>query len=173
MGALLRAAGTVKLSSLVVSAAALSVMAACGPPLLRDVRGRAITDPVYLAPAEYGWVAVDSSQGLIRAIIELQFEESEALFQSLDPRALALQFGTNQTHWPVSVGWADPVCWRDLISELGCSKNQASIVPGKDCRELRAGGQRKCLHVVRMEFMLSELPSTRPKLALGEHLLTK
>ncbi|UCC82136.1 MAG: hypothetical protein JSW46_14245 [Gemmatimonadota bacterium] len=147
-----------------VGVALLSALwtAACGPKL-EDVDGSGL-DPVLCAPIENGWVAVDSTDEGLRAVLQL---EAEAAQGSLpwDLSELALLFGSD-TIPPKRMRCEESAVCRRVRRPVR-SPNERAVAEPPDRREEEV---MLCDHVVRAEFILPAVPSPADTvlLRLGE-----
>jgi hypothetical protein len=127
--------------------------AACGKPALYDCAGELITYPAMMAPVEGGWVAVDTSNSQIRAVVELQVSSADPMVSANNAPVLQLRVG--------SAAPLDPN--RVRIGNINCHY----MVPERaDCRGLQddpkhciyGAPEERCYYPVRAEFPLEEVP---------------
>ncbi len=136
-----------------VGAALLSALwtVACGPKY-EDVFGAGL-NPVVSAPIENGWVVVDSTDGRVRAVLQL---EAEAAQGSLpwDLAEMALLFGSD-TIPPTRMRCEESAVCRRVRRPVQSPNERAVAEPP----ELREEEVVVCDHVVRAEFLLPSVPT--------------
>lgn len=136
--------------------AMLVLASACGPPVVHDTAGRPVTDPALLAAVgEDGWLAIDSTEGGIRAVLELRLETMRPPARPLALHTPKLHCTAEGTHFPVRIRREPPVCWTPPPGAGTCRT-------GADGAAVcRSGDEdaRVCLHVIRAEFHFRHLPA--------------
>jgi hypothetical protein len=143
-----------------VGAALLSALwaAACGPTF-EDVYGSGL-DPVISASIENGWVAVDSTDEGVRAVLQM---EAEAAQGSLpwDLADMALLFGSD-TIPPARMRCEESAVCRRVVRPVQ-SPNERAVAEPPDLREEEVV---VCDHVVRAEFILPAVPTAADSVVL-------
>lgn len=136
---------------------ALSV-AACGPKF-EDVEGATLR-AILSAPIENGWVAVDSTQEGVRAVLQME-DEAERGELPWDLTELALLMG-DDTIPPARMRCeASAVCRR--VTRPVQVPNEREVAGPPDAVEEEVV---LCTHVVRAEFDLPALPTAADSVLL-------
>jgi hypothetical protein len=120
---------------------------------LYDCAGQLITYPAMMAPVHGGWVAIDTSDAQVRAVIELQIPATDPLVSANQAPTLQLRVGSALPMDPSRV----------RIGELSCHfvvpENGECRVPQSDAKQCLYGvPKERCYYPVRAEFSLDEVP---------------
>jgi hypothetical protein len=146
-----------------VGAALLSALwtVGCGPKF-EDVHGSGL-DAVMSASIENGWVAVDSTDEGVRAVLQLEAEAARGTLP-WDLAEMALLFG-NDTIPPTRMRCEESAVCRRVTRPVE-SPNEREVTEIADRDEVVV----VCDHVVRAEFILPALPTPADSvvLRLGE-----
>ena len=135
----------------------------CGTPTLLDVDGQVVRRPLLVARVANGWVAVDSSGGAARAVLELRAETARDDVPPWQVGGLHLQFGSGELLKPARVRCDAPKCCppRPQEPELPTEREVPEVE--EPAEEVAEG---TCLHVVRAEFRLPRVPTPADSVAL-------
>ena len=158
------ASRTARAGIALIWATALAVApSGCGKPTLVDVDGRAIRRPLLIARVADGWVAVDSSGGAARAVLELRAETPRDDVPPWQVGGLHLQFGSGEPLKPARVRCDAPRCCppRPQSAETPTEREIPQVE--EPAEEVAEG---TCLHVMRAEFRLPRVPTPADSVAL-------
>jgi len=138
-------------------------VAGCGSPALVDVDGRPLRRPLLIARLADGWVAVDSSAAGARAVLELRAETPRDDVPPWQVGGLHLQFSSGQPLKPARVRCDAPKCSppRPQSAEPPTEREVPEV---EETAETVA--EETCLHVVRAEFRLPQVPTPADSLTL-------
>lgn len=136
-----------------VGAALLSApwLAACGPRF-EDVFGSGM-DAVVWASIENGWVAVDSTEQGVRAVLQLEAEAPRGTLP-WDLAEMALLFG-GDTIPPTRMRCEESAVCRRVMRPVR-SPNERAVAEPPDLDEEEVV---VCDHIVRAEFILPAIPT--------------
>jgi len=141
----------------------LVAAAACGPPVIYDTHGRAVSEPEYMAAVDGGWLAVDSSAAGIRAVLELKVAAPEGRAVTWEPAGLQLWTGKSYPVLPTRLKQGALRCW-PTTGRAPCRGNAAELdgCPVDVRRE-----QQDCYYTLCAEFPLAELPTPTDPVVLN------
>lgn len=128
-------------------------LAACGPPVLYDTELVAVRNPLVTASVDNGWVAVDSTDRGLRAVLELRIEASSLSSQYVSLHVPQLHCSSSGSHRPIKVRREVPVC---------TTPPRAAACPADardgGCPEMLDAKHESCIYVVRAEYLLGDMP---------------
>ncbi len=102
-------------------------LAACAAPALVDVDGQRLERPLLVAGVHNGWVAVDSSAGGVRAVLELRAETRPPETPPWEEDGLTLQFAGYPAIAPARLRCEEPRCCRPALGEVGCPRGAEPV----------------------------------------------
>jgi hypothetical protein len=137
-------------------------LAGCAKPALVDADGQPLSQPLLVASIDNGWVAVDSSQSGIRAVLELRTEERGSDRRGLELFGLQLRFA-NDLIPPSRLQCQDPTTCR-MVSKPVASPEEGGYEESADPREEAV--TEVCINIVRAEFELPRAPTPSDSVAL-------
>lgn len=140
------------------------IVAGCGPPTVYDVAGRPVKEPAYLADVRGGWIAIDSTDDGIRAVLEWQLPiaDNPALPGELATPVLQLESG--RVLWPYRFRWDPPQCWPVNPTRRRCEQARGDE---KYCAWTIQPSGAECFSVLRAEFALGDWPQASDMVLAG------
>jgi hypothetical protein len=138
--------------------------AACGPPVIYDTDGRPVAEPAFMASVDGGWLAVDSSDGGVRAILEVRVPVPEGDVVGLDQTDLHLWTGSGYPVSPVRLNQGSLQCRPSVLDRVECQGKYGD--PQACPREGQADAQ-ECYYLLCAEFSLLKLPSVYDPVVLS------
>ncbi|MDX1579373.1 MAG: hypothetical protein R3266_12880 [Gemmatimonadota bacterium] len=139
-------------ATLAVGAAA--VISGCGPPVLYDTDLQPVRNPLITASVENGWLAVDSTEAGVRAVLELQVEASEIASEYVALHVPTLHCSSRGVHEPAKVRHGQPVC-SPPDPALYCSPTEREA---GDCPQALTQLPETCVYTVRAEYAFERVP---------------
>jgi len=127
-------------------------LAACGPPVIYDTDLVAVRHPLVTASVDNGWLAVDSTEAGIRAVLELRFEGPPETAETLDLHVPALHCALSGQHLPVKLLREEPSCPGPI--PVRCLEGNSS----EECERFVEEQQRDCVFTIRAEFLFDAMP---------------
>ncbi|UCF19972.1 MAG: hypothetical protein JSU87_00745 [Gemmatimonadota bacterium] len=141
-----------------------SIAVGCGPPVMYDVDGQPIREPLFMAALEGGWLAVDSSAAGVRAVLELEVAASGERETLAGPGELQLWTGSGLPLEPARLRQGEVECWPKLPSSVRCREGRGS---NQACVQEVQGVGRECRYTLCAEFRLAELPRSHDPLVVN------
>lgn len=129
-------------------------IAACGPPTLYDTDLRPVRDPIIVASVGNGWLAVDSTDAGVRAVLEMQMEGSEAAAEYVTLHVPRLHCRASGAHFPTRVRTDEPRCPAPAPAAERCDRDASP----ETCVGAPVLASPTCLYTVRAEFLFDRVP---------------
>ena len=131
-----------------------AVSAACSPRMIYDTSLQPVRNPLVTASVENGWLAVDSTDAGIRAVLELEMEAPAATAEFVTLHEPRLHCTVSGEHRPAKWISEAPRCPTPQPQALRCP---AEYTP-EECDRFRREEIPLCLYTVRAEFFFSQMP---------------
>ncbi len=128
--------------------------AACGPPVIYDTAHRAVRNPLVTASVDNGWLAVDSTETGIRAVVELQLAAPAGSEEFMSLHLLRLHCTVSGEHIPAKILREAPRCPTPGSPPVECPEGATP----EECDTIREQADQTCLFTIRAEFMFDEMP---------------
>ncbi len=129
--------------------------AACGPPVIYDTDGRPVAEPAFMASVDGGWLAVDSSDGGVRAVLEVRVPVPEGDVVGLGQMDLQLWTGSGHPVSPVKLNQGSLQCRPSVLDRVGCQGKYGDL---QACPREEQANAQSCYYLLCAEFALHELP---------------
>lgn len=138
-----------------IAGLALAVgVTACGPPTLYDTDLRPVRNPIIIASVGNGWLAVDSTEAGVRAVLELQMEGSDAAEEYVALHVPRLHCRASGAHFPARVRTEKARCPAPTAIQSECVDGASP----EACRDALVLASPTCLYTVRAEFLFERVP---------------
>lgn len=128
--------------------------AACATHTIYDTYGVAVRNPLVTATVDNGWLAVDSTDAGIRAVVELQLESPSAADEFVELHVPKLHCTVSGDHVPWRLVRELPRCTSRPIGALACPTGATP----EECDRLRQAEEQVCIYTIRAEFLFAEMP---------------
>lgn len=128
--------------------------AGCGPPVIFDTDLRPVRNPVIMASVGSGWLAVDSTEAGVRAVLEVQLEGPTAAADYVTLHVPRLHCRLSGEHYPARVRNSEPRCPAPGPPPSACIEGSSP----EACRSSEEVVQQTCLYTVRAEFLFERIP---------------
>ena len=151
-----------KLAPRLAALGATAWLVGCGTPTLIDLDGRPLKEPELLACVQGGWLAVDSSDSGIRAVLKMRGESDAVDRTPWDLSTLELRVGAEDPVAPSRLSNEDPRC--SAAKPRSAEPAREAQAEAADRPPAETG--LRCLHVVRVEFILPRLPTADDSVTL-------
>lgn len=130
------------------------LLVACGPPAIYDTSHRLVRNPLITASVDNGWLAVDSTEAGIRAVVHLQLAGPADASESVSLHLLRFHCAVSGEHLPSSVMQEEPRCPAFGSRPIRCPEGAS---PG-ECDTIRDEAEQTCVYTIRAEFLFDQLP---------------
>ncbi len=138
----------------------LLLLSACGAPTVYDVDLEPVRDPALVAELEGGRLAVDTTAGDPRAILELYVEAGARERGPPTLPAPWLRCAREGAHPPMRVRWGERICSGAAGRASECR------VRSEDPSRCRAHAPT-CYYVLRAEYRFDHVPDPGESITLG------
>jgi hypothetical protein len=133
----------------------LAAAAGCSMPVLYDTAGRPVKDPHFEAQADWLWLAVDSAEGGVRAVVEMQMAAPGGEVRSWDVAGLRLWTGDGTPLAPARIRRSNVRCWPEAPRGARC---RGAPDDPKGCTWQMQPWESECYYILCAEFSLKRLP---------------
>ncbi len=134
----------------------LAAAAGCSAPMLYDAAGRPVKEPEFEAQADWLWVAVDSAEEGVRAVVEMQMAAPGGEVRSWDAAGLRLWTGDGMPLAPTRIRRTNVRCWPDAPRGARC---RGTPDDPKGCTWQMQDWESECYYILCAEFALERLPN--------------
>lgn len=135
-------------------AAPAAAFQACSPHVVYDTSMQPVRAPLVTASVENGWMAVDSTDAGIRAVLELEMEAPAATAEFVTLHVPRLHCTISGEHMPAKVMREAPRCPTQPLAPARCP---ADFTP-EECDRYREEEVPYCTYTVRAEFFFAQMP---------------
>ena len=134
----------------------LLAAAGCTTPMLYDTAGRPVKNPAFEAQADWLWLAVDSADGGVRAVVEMQMAAPGGQIRSWDASGLRLWTGEGAPLAPTRIRRSNVRCWPDAPRGARC---RGTPDDSQACTWQMQPWESECYYILCAEFALEQLPN--------------
>ena len=134
--------------------ACAATLAACATHTIYDTYGVPVRSPLVTATVENGWLAVDSTDMGIRAVVELQLESSTISEEYVELHVPRLHCTVSGDHVPSRLLREPPRCTSRSVGTIVCPTDATP----EECDRVRQQGEQVCIYTIRAEFLFAEMP---------------
>jgi hypothetical protein len=142
----------------------LAAAAGCGMPVLYDTAGQPVEEPELMAQVGGLWLAVDSSEAGVRAVLEIQVAAPGGQIRTWDVAGLKLWTGSGPALSPARVKRSNVRCWPDAPRGVPCRTDPDDP---QACVWQMQPGEAECYYILCAEFALEQLPKPTEPIVLN------
>ena len=130
------------------------LVVACGPLVIYDTAHQPVRNPLITASVDNGWLAVDSTEAGIRAVVELHLEGPASTADFVSLHLLRLHCTVSGEHLPAKILLEEPRCPTPGSSPIRCPEGTSP----EECDGMRGEAEPNCLFTIRAEFLFDQMP---------------